>query len=110
MPNPPDLSSYLSKHIEGEISRFPSSTLYNSLDHEDVSICNLEIYDCGCRDIFIDSFDHDYDFSIAELSKPPIFDDPSYGELELLQAIEAFQPELIVMLVSRSLEINSTSD
>jgi len=48
--------------------------------------------------------------SIVDLSKPSVFDGPSFDELETLQAIEALHPELMVMLGSHSLDVSSTSN
>lgn len=81
-PNPPNLSSYFSGKIEGAISCFPSSPLYDSSHHEDPSILDPKLSDHGCRDIFIRSSDHDYNYSIIDLSKPSVFDGPSSNELE----------------------------
>lgn len=88
-PNLSKLSSYPSRNIKGEISHFQSSPLYDSLDHEDDSICKLKLFDHGYRDIFIHSFYHNYDFFTIDLSKPLIFGDPYSAKLEPPQAVEA---------------------
>jgi len=62
--------------------------LYDSSDHEDVSVSDLEIYDHGCCDIFTHSSNHDSLFFAVEFSKPPMFDDLSSDDLELLQVVE----------------------
>lgn len=72
--NPPNLSSYLSKNLEGEIYHFSSSPLYDSSDHGDASIYDIELSDHGFRDLFIDSFGHDSHFSLANISQPLICD------------------------------------
>lgn len=41
---PPNLSSYLFRSIESEISCFASSPLYDFLYHEDASVSNLELW------------------------------------------------------------------
>ena len=109
-PDPPNLSYYLYRNIKSEIFHFPSSPLYDSLDHEDVVFHHLEFSDRGCRGIFIHSFEQNSDLSTVDLSKPPIFDDPSSDELETPQAIEALKPKLMVMSGSRSLDVSSTSN
>lgn len=83
--------------------------MYDLSDHEDVDV-HLEFSDRGCHDIFTHSFDHDSDSPIIDLSKPPIFDDPSSDEVETPQAIEALQLKLMVMSSSHNLEGNSSSD
>lgn len=97
LPSPRNLSSYLSQNIKCEISRFPSSPLYDSSNNEDAPIHDLEFSDRGRRDLFIHSSDHDSESSIVALSKPSVFDDPYFDELEPPQAIEALQPHLKVM-------------
>lgn len=104
------LSSHISKNIEVEIYLFQSSPLYNSSNHLDASVCNLKLSNLNWHDIFLDSFLHDLDFSTVDLSKPPVFDDPSFGELEHPQAIMALQPKLMVMSSSHILEVSSTFD
>lgn len=87
--------------MEGEISHFSSSPLYHSSDHEDVFV-HLEIFDCGCPDIFIHSSDDDFDSLVVDLSKPLVFDDPSSDEVENPQFVEALHLKLMVMSGSRS--------
>lgn len=41
---PPNLSSYISRKIEGETSRFSLYTLYDLSDHEDAAIHHLEFF------------------------------------------------------------------
>ncbi len=41
---PPNLLSYFSGNIEGEISHFSSSPIYDSSDHEDVIVHHLEFF------------------------------------------------------------------
>lgn len=108
-PNLSNISSYISKNIEGEISRFPSSPLYDSSYHEDASVCNIELSNHECHANFIDSFDFDSHFSTVNVSKPLVIDDPSSGELEFPQVLDALSPELMVTSGSHSLEISSTS-
>lgn len=108
--DPPNLSPYLSGNIEGEISVFLPSPLYDSLDDEDASFCNIEIFYCGFHDILNDSFDCDPNFSTVDISKPLIFDDSFSDELKLPQVVKAFQPRLMVMSGSCGLDINSTSN
>lgn len=96
--------------MEGEISCFSSSPLYNSLGHEDITIHLLEPYDRGFRSRLIHSSYHNFDFPTVDLSKKPVFDDPYSDEFETPQAIEILHTELMVMSGYRSLEVSSTSD
>lgn len=43
-------------------------------------------------------FDHDVDSIVVDFPKPPIFDDISTDEVKTQQAVEALQPDLMVML------------
>lgn len=95
--NFPTLSSHHSKNLEGEISCFPSSLLYDSLNHEDASIFVLELYNHGCHDLFTHSSNHDSDFFSLNFSKPPVFHDLPSNDLELSQAVKALQPKIMVM-------------
>lgn len=84
--------------------------MYDSLDHEDVVVHHLEFSYHGCRDTFIPSSDHDSNMPTVDLSKPPVFDDPSSDELETPQVVKELQPDLMAMSGSRSLEVSSTSN
>lgn len=88
LPDPPNITSYLSGDIDGEICNFPSFPVHESSDNEGAPIFNLETFGRGCCDLFIDSFDHDSDYYIVDISKPPTFDDKYFDELELPQSIE----------------------
>lgn len=88
--NLPNSSSCLSGNIKDEISHFLSSPLYGSSYHEDSPIGNLDFYDHGCRDLFIDSSGHDAYFSTNNFSKPPIYDDLPFDEVELTQVVGHF--------------------
>ena len=80
---------YISANVEGETFRIPSLPFYDSSDHEDAPVHDLELSDCGCHDIFIHSLNHDYDFSTVDLSKASIFDDIFSDELKNSQDVEA---------------------
>lgn len=95
---PFNLSSDHFEATKGEISCFQSYPLYDSSNQEDASIFNVELSG------------HDFDFSIVHISKPPFFDDLPSDVLELPQVVEALQPELMVMLDSRSFEAGSNRD
>jgi len=58
----------------------------------------------------IHSSAHDSYFSTVDISKPPIFDDPSPHELETPPFIEALETKLMVMSGSCSLEASPTSN
>lgn len=47
-------------------------------------VFHLEFFGHGCHDLFIHSSNHDADFSTIDISKPPVFDDPSSDEYETL--------------------------
>lgn len=87
-PNSPNLSSFISGNIEGENSCFSLPPLYDSSNHED-AIVHLKFSDHGCLNIFTHSSDHDSNSPTVDLSKPPVFDDPSSDEVETPQVIEA---------------------
>jgi len=40
--------------------------MYDSSYHENAFVFYFEFSDHGCRDLSIDSFDHDYDFSTVD--------------------------------------------
>lgn len=107
--NFPNLSSHHCEELEGEISCFQSSPLYDLSEYEDSSIFYLEIYDRGCHDLFTHSSHHNSDFSILDFSKSSVFDDIPFDDLELPQAVKALQPELMVMSSFFILEISSNS-
>lgn len=86
LPNP---SSHIFENLEGEIYCFSCSPLFDSLDHEDASFCDIELSDDGFGNLFIDSFYHDFDFFVANISQPSICDDLPSDELELPQDVEA---------------------
>ena len=89
--DPINLSSYLSKNSEGEIYCFSYPPLYDSSDHKDTSVHDLELSNCGSYEFFIDSVGQDLDSSTVDFSKPPIFYDVSFDELELPQFFEEVQ-------------------
>lgn len=62
----------------------------------------------GCCDLFIDSSNHDFVFSVVDFYKPPPFYHLHSDVLELLQVVEDIQPELMVMSGSCSLEASSS--
>jgi len=79
-------------------------------DHEDAFVSDIELSDHGCRDLFTHSCDHDFDFSAVDFSKTLVLDDLSFDDLDLSQDVRVVEPELMVMLSSRSLEVSSNSD
>jgi len=83
---PPNLSSYISRNLEGENSFFSSPPLYDFSDHED-SIVHLEFSYHGYCDIFTRSFNHDSNSPTIDLSKPSTFDDPYFDEVETPQVV-----------------------
>jgi len=104
-------SSDLCKEMEGDISCFQSSPLYDSSDHEDASVFDLEqISNHNCRDLFIDTSIHDFDLSMVDPSKPLVFVDLPSDVLELPQVVEALQLKMMVMLGFCSLEADSNSN
>lgn len=110
IPEPPNLSSCLSRNIEGEISHFPLYPLYDLSGHEDAPICDLELFDYGYHDLFIESFDHDFDSSTIDISKSSALNDPYFDELKPPQVVEALQTRMMVMSSFCSLELGSTSN
>lgn len=100
LPGPPNISSYIYMELDGEIYHFSLSPLYNSSYREDSSIHDLKLSDCGCRDLFVHSYDHDFGSSSIDLTKPLTFYDTYYNELETPQAIEELHTELMVMASS----------
>ena len=102
--NPPNISSFISINSEGEKLCFSSTPLYYSSDHEDFDV-HLEFSDRGCHDIFTHSFDHGSDSSTIDLSKPPVFDDPSFNEVETPQVVQAIQLEMMVIQVLIALRL-----
>jgi len=105
-----DQSSDLSEETEGEIYCFQSDPLYDSSDQEDASICDDKISNHGCRDLFIDSFGHDYDCYTINLSKPLIFNYLSSDVLELPQIVAVLDLDSMVMSSSLNLEVSFNHD
>ena len=104
-----NISSAISKNVEGEHSCFSSTPLYNSSDHEDANK-HIKFSDHGCRDLFSPSSDHNDDPFTVDIYKPHVFDDLPIDEVETPQVVEALQPELMVMSGPRYVEIDSTLD
>ena len=100
-----DLSSFIYRNSEARKFCFSSTPLYDSLDYEDAN-GNIEFSNRGCHDLFFPSFDHDVDLFVVDISKPAVFDDLPVDEVETPQAIEALQPELMVMLGPYCLEVD----
>lgn len=94
--NPSNLSSALFENIEGEDLCFSSTPLPDSSNHEDADK-QLEFSYIGCHDLSTYSYDHDVDLINVNMSKTLIYDDISVNQVETSQAIEALQPELMVM-------------
>jgi len=105
--NPPNLSSLLFGNSEGEQLCFSSTSLYDSLDHEDFDV-HLEFSDRGCHDLFAHSLDCNYDSLVVDLSMQPIFDDLLANEVETPQDVKALQPEMVVMSGPRCLKVSSS--
>lgn len=103
-------SSFVSWNIEAEICHFSSSPLYDSSNHEDSIIDDLEFSKHGCVYLLTDLAGHNADFSTVDFSKPSISDDLPYDEVELPQAVKTLQPKLMVMSSSRRLEVSSIPD
>lgn len=107
--HPSNLSSIISKIIEGEHPCFSSTSLHDSSNHEDTKK-HPRISDPSCHDLSTSSSNHDVYSIIVNLSKTLVYDGPSIDKVETPQAIEALQPELMVMSVPRCLEVGFTSD
>jgi len=101
--------SAFSRKVEGEHSYFSSTPLFDSSNHEDVDGL-IDFSDHSYRDLFTPVFDHNVDSIIVDISKPPVYDDISFDEVETLQAVEALQHELMVMSSPHCPEVGFTSD
>jgi len=107
--NPLDLLSVFSINTKDEFVRFPSTPLFDLSDHEDANGI-IDFFYHGGRDPFIPIFDHDHVSIIVDLLKPLVYDDLSDDEVETPKAVEALQPELMVISGPHSLGVSLTSD
>ena len=94
---------------QSEFVCFSSTPLFDSSDHEDADEI-IEFSDRSCRDLFTLVFDHNDDSIAVNFLKPHVYDDLSVDEVETLQTVEALQPELMVMVGPRFLEVGFASD
>lgn len=104
-----NMSFVIYENTEGEHPCFSSNPLHDSSNHEDGNK-HLEFSDLGCCDLSTSSSDHDVDSIIVILTKTLVYDDLCVDEVETPQTIEAFQPELMVMLGSRCPKVGFAFD
>lgn len=107
--DPIEPSSIFSGNKEDEFVLFSSTPLFDSSDHEDAKEF-IDFSDRGGYDPFASNFDQDHESIAVDLLKPPVYDDLPNDEFETPKTVEALQPELMVMLGPRSLEVSLTSD
>lgn len=79
--NPFDFSSNFFGNTEGEYYCFSYTPLFDSSDHEDADELNDFSNRSFCG-LFTLVFDHDVDFIIVDLSKPPVYDDVFVDKVE----------------------------